>query len=92
MVQVILERQNLEINWTIKFLNGIEFEHNNLTLGEPGEQFKNRRNERFLFIGSLNVENETLTMGVHYLLKGQDESVWMILKENFDRNFIRVNK
>lgn len=91
MVKVILERQSLATDWTIKLANGIEFEYNNLTVGKSDEQFQNRLNQYFHFIGSLNVEDDTLGVGVHYLLQENDGHLRIILRENFDKNFTKVN-
>lgn len=91
MVQVILERQDLADDGTIKLANGRVFTYSSLTVGELGEQFQNSLRERFLFMGSLNVENDTLGNGVHYLLRDTNGFVRMILQEHFDRNFSKVN-
>lgn len=91
MVNVILEKQSLADEWTIKLANRIEFTYSSLIVGEPGEQFQNTWGERFLFKGSLNVENDTLGNGVHYLLRDTKGFTRMLLHEHFDRKFTKFN-
>lgn len=91
MVHVILGRQSLADDWTIKLANGIEFTYSSLMVGEPETQFQNRLGERFRFIGSLNVDDDRLETGVYYLLLGADNSVGTLPLNSFESNFSKVN-
>ena len=79
--------------YNIKLTNGVEFDYNSLVIGTPSNKFKNRYNKNiFLLIGSLNVENESLGTGVHFLMQNVDSEIYMIKKESFEANFQQIDK
>ncbi len=75
----------------LQLANGIDFEHKNLALGLPAQNFINfKNNDVYNYLGSCEVENESIGLGAHHILEGANQRHFLVNDESFTANFQRV--
>ena len=91
MVQIVIEHNSRTPEaMVLKLLNRVTFEYNNLSINQAGELWQNKYStEVYTFIGSCNVENEAIGVGVNYILRDTQGANWLVSKKGFEVNFVK---